>query len=54
MKIRAVVFEVIASRQTDKRGGGLCFIIVCIDIDYCPESEISGSLKNFKSEKIGF
>ena len=36
MKIRAVVFEFIASRQTDRqtdrRGGGLCFII-CIDID---------------------
>ena len=34
MKIRAVVFEFIADRQTDwqtdRRGGGLCFII-CID-----------------------
>ena len=30
MKIRAVVFEFIACRQTDRRGGGLCFII-CID-----------------------
>jgi hypothetical protein len=33
MKIRAVVFEFLASRQTDRRGGGLCFII-CIDIDF--------------------
>ena len=31
MKILAVVFEFIARRQTDRRGGGLCFII-CIDI----------------------
>ena len=39
MNIRGVVFEFIASRQTDRetdrqtdrRGGGLCFII-CIDI----------------------
>ena len=31
MKTRAVVFEFIASRQTERRGGGLCFII-CIDI----------------------
>ena len=31
MKIRAVVFEFIACRQTDRRGRGLCFII-CIDI----------------------
>ena len=30
MKIRSVVFEFIADRQTDRRGGGLCFII-CID-----------------------
>ena len=30
MKIRAVVFEFIARRQTDRRGRGLCFII-CID-----------------------
>ena len=34
MEIRAVVFEFIAcrqtNRQTDRRGGGLCFII-CID-----------------------
>ena len=32
MKIGVVVFEFIASRQTDRRGGGLCFII-CIDFD---------------------
>ena len=33
MKIRSVVFEFLwADRQTDRRGGGLCFII-CID-DY--------------------
>ena len=32
MKIRAVVFEFIASRQTNRREGGLCFII-CIDND---------------------
>ena len=31
MKIRSVVLEFIANRQTDRRGGGLCFII-CIDI----------------------
>ena len=31
MKIRAVAFEFIANRQTDRRGGGFCFII-CIDI----------------------
>ena len=34
MKIRAVVFEIIARRQTDRRGGGLCFII-CIDRYSC-------------------
>ena len=31
MKIRAVVFEFFMIRGTDRRGGGLCFII-CIDI----------------------
>ena len=33
MKIRAVVFEFFVSRQTDRRGGGLCFII-CKDRCY--------------------
>ena len=33
MKIRAVVLEFFARRQTDRHGGGLCFII-CIDILY--------------------
>ena len=33
MKIRAVGFEFFMRRQTDRRGGGLCFII-CIDCTY--------------------
>ena len=40
MKSRAVVFEFFACRQTDRRSGGLCFII-CIDLVHCTLFDIT-------------